>query len=164
MSQADLGQQYRLALLQECMASGHAFAVIDAAQQRPLQMPVLTLLAPDCKFGGPILEVLVRQGVFTQAEVDQAVLDCTAEGRPMCITSALEWSLLRFVFVMDGADNQHIVQMIDGMTAGGPLLPAVIVAGNSITACGYDPETIRKPQPADLERARRLQRARRHGR
>lgn len=162
MSTPDIKQEYRLLLLQECTDSGDAYAVMDAARRHPIESPVLTILCPECSFGGAILAVLVRKGMFSQADVERDLEERAAEGRPECITAALHSGILRAV--MEGTGNTHILQLLDDFARDGILQPAMIAAADSITVCGYDPDLIRKPKPADLERARRAERARRHGR
>lgn len=160
MRQPDRGQEYRRQLLLECMASGDAFGTIFAAEQGQIADPVLTLLEPVCEFGGSLLELLVRRGMFRQTDVDDALQTCREEGRRQYVPCALTREVVRIM--MTGTDNLHLVKLLDDLVQGGPLLPAMIAAGNSITICGYDPDAVRKPRPADLERARRSLRARKH--
>lgn len=159
MRQPDLGQEYRLAILRDSTESGDAFAVIRMAQQQGIEAPVLTLLEPVCEYGGSILDVLVRQGICSQAQVDEVLQTCRADGRPLCVSFALANVILRAMLV--GTGNLHMSQLLDRLIEGGLLRPAVIAAGNGITVCGYDPGATQKPQPADLERARRQARGRR---
>ena len=162
MTQPDLGQEYRLAMLRDCLDSGDAFSVISMAKQQQIEAPVLTLLEPGCQFGGRIIEALVRGGMCSHAEVDGVLHDRSAEARPLYAPFALTCGLLRSV--MEGTKNMHIVQLLDALIEGAALRPAVIAAGNSITATGYDPAAMKQPRPADLARLRRKLRARRHGR
>lgn len=162
MRKPDLGQDYRKRLFQECADSGDAFTTIMLAKEQEIDDPVLTLLEPACDFGGGILQVLVRGGICTQAEVDDVLHACEEEGRTPCVAFALTWHMLRHMLV--GTDNLHMVERLDAVIDGGRLRPAIIAAGNSITATAYDPDTITKPKPAELERARRRQRSRRQGR
>jgi len=162
MSTPDIGQKYRLLLLQECTDSGDAYTTMEAARRHPIESPVLAILCPQCSFGGAILDVLVQQGVLSQADVQQALKERAADGRPECVTAALHSCILRAM--MEGTGNTHILQLLDDFARDGTLQPAMIAAADSITVWGYDPDLIRKPRPADLERARRAERARRHGR
>jgi len=162
MRQPDLGREYRQQLLLDCMASGDAFATIFTAEQQQIDDPVLTLLEPACEYGGSILQMLVRRGAFLQSDVDDAIQTCREEGRTVCVPCALTRSVVRQMLV--GTDNLHMAKLLDDLAEGGPRRPAMVAAGNSVAVCGYDPDAIRKPQPADLERARRQMRAKRHRR